>query len=440
MIEPDVVVVGAGAAGLAAATALDAAGKRVIVLEARRRVGGRIFTRRARGVPLPIELGAEFVHGDAPVTRRLLRRGGIADYEVGGGHVELRDGVARPRSYWPAIDRLLRRAGRREADRSFAEFLSSAEARGLSSEERAQASGFVQGFHAADPSRISLHSIAPREGEPPSADAARGARVLGGYGLLPRFLAAPLGERVRLGQVVRRIAWRRGRVELTLESEGSGVESLRARAVIVTVPLGVLQAGGIEFEPRPPRWARPLSLLAMGSALGAHVALRKFPWSGADLEAALRHATYLHTPGGSFNVWLTAEPVAWPLLVAWSGGPPATALLREGKAGVLRHAVDELAQACGTSEAAQRRQVLGAWVHDWDRDVFSRGAYSYALVGGADAGSDLARPVGGTLFLAGEATVSDGTNGTVEGALASGLRAARQALRALGSASRARGV
>jgi monoamine oxidase len=434
--ERAIVVVGAGAAGLCAATTLAAAGWPVIVLEARRRVGGRIFTRRARGLPLPIELGAEFVHGAAPLTRRILRSARIGEHEITGGHVELRDGTARRRAYWPALDRLLRRVDRSAPDRSFADFLSSPEASGLTADERAMASSFVQGFHAADPARLSLHSIAPREGEGPSADIARAARLLDGYDALPRSLAARLGDAVRLGHVVRRIVWRPGRVEVTV-THADGEETLRARAAVVTVPLGVLQAGSLELEPRPPRWERAWGRLAMGSAMGVNVALRESPWrGGADLESAVRRAAYLHTPGGRFNVWFTAEPFDAAQLVAWSGGPPAASLLREGKAAVLRRAVDELARACGAGESALRRGLAGAWVHDWDRDRFSRGAYSYALVGGAEAGRDLARPVEGTLFLAGEATVSDGSNGTVEGALASGRRAARQVMRAMRHSAR----
>jgi monoamine oxidase len=77
------------------------------------------------------------------------------------------------------------------------------------------------------------------------------------------------------------------------------------------------------------------------------------------------------------------------------------------------------------------RDVTHVWMHDWMNDPFARGAYSYQLVAGANAARDLARPIDGTLFFAGEATDTSGSTGTVHGALASGARAARQVLRAL---------
>ena len=170
----------------------------------------------------------------------------------------------------------------------------------------------------------------------------------------------------------------------------------------------------------------------MGSAAIVSVALRELPWGRREILAEhLRQAAYLHTPGGSFNVWFTAWPASWPLLVGWSGGPPSAELSKKGRRALLETALAELARACAVRPATLRGRLVGMWVHDWDRDPLARGAYSYARVGGAEAGERIARPVEGTLFFAGEATMSDGSNGTVEGALASGLRAAGQVVRAL---------
>jgi monoamine oxidase len=79
-----------------------------------------------------------------------------------------------------------------------------------------------------------------------------------------------------------------------------------------------------------------------------------------------------------------------------------------------------------------RSQVEETWMHDWVHDPFARGAYSYSMVGGAEAPRALARPLAGTLFFAGEATDTEGATGTVHGAIASGRRAARQAIKAIG--------
>jgi monoamine oxidase len=82
----------------------------------------------------------------------------------------------------------------------------------------------------------------------------------------------------------------------------------------------------------------------------------------------------------------------------------------------------------GTGEHELRRQLVGAFTHDWQADPFSRGAYSYAAVGGIDAAQALAKPIAKTLYFAGEATSSDGYNGTVHGAIATGYRAVSEVL------------
>src|SRR6516165_12455032 len=104
MKECDVIVIGAGAAGLVAAGDLLQAGRRVTLLEARDRIGGRIWTRREPGVAVPIELGAEFIHGHAPVTEVLLGRSGTAIIEATGTHFGLENGALKPREgYFPPI-------------------------------------------------------------------------------------------------------------------------------------------------------------------------------------------------------------------------------------------------------------------------------------------------------------------------------------------------
>src|SRR5580692_4166256 len=81
-MKADVIVIGAGAAGLAAAARLTRAGQRVLMLEARDRIGGRIWTRREPQLACPIELGAEFIHGHAPLTRALLAGAGIGSLDT----------------------------------------------------------------------------------------------------------------------------------------------------------------------------------------------------------------------------------------------------------------------------------------------------------------------------------------------------------------------
>jgi len=139
--------------------------------------------------------------------------------------------------------------------------------------------------------------------------------------------------------------------------------------------------------------------------------------------------SFLHLAGSHFQVLWTAYPDRSPLAVVWSGGPRAAALCRAPAAEVLGTLHTELAAALRITRDRWRKAIRHVWWHNWDRDPYARGAYTYRSVGAADAPRALAKPERHTLFFAGEAT--DSTGGTVEAALASGRRAARQVLRTL---------
>jgi monoamine oxidase len=119
------------------------------------------------------------------------------------------------------------------------------------------------------------------------------------------------------------------------------------------------------------------------------------------------------------------------VIVGWRGGLQARRLAQMSSTQIERRAIDALAQSLGVRPQRMQRLVERTWLHDWEHDPFSRGAYSYQLVGGADAPATLARPLKGSLFFAGEAADSQGATGTVHGAIDSGRRAAAQVLRAL---------
>jgi len=421
MEKLDVAVIGAGVAGLAAADALRRKGLAVAVFEARDRIGGRILTQRDARVPLPIELGAEFVHGDAPETGRILREAGRLAVEVEGEAWEAENGRLRPaESQWAHIDRLFKKIDTSGPDLSFADFLARRPGGKSLAQAREEACFFVQGFHAADVGQISAHSLAGTD----SGAARHAGRVLDGYDQVPAWLARDLDSALRLGCPVTEIAWEPGQVELTT---GDG-DRIQARAAVVTVPLGVLQAppdapGAIRFRPEPPRLRETLDLLAVGSVLRVVFWFREAPWRNHD---RLDRLSFLFTADDTFHVWWTAHPVRAPLAVAWCGGPPAAELSGRPKEEIASRALRALATQLGLPRRRVESRLVDVWTHDWQTDPWSRGAYSYPRVGGADAARTLARPVKKTLFFAGEATAE--ANGTVEGAVTAGLRAARQVL------------
>jgi monoamine oxidase len=147
------------------------------------------------------------------------------------------------------------------------------------------------------------------------------------------------------------------------------------------------------------------------------------------LEEAQRERLYdvafVHARGAPVPVWWTSYPLQTGLLIGWAGGPAASELGRRPDR-LCEVAVSALARSFGIDRRRIARHLIGTFSHDWARDPFARGAYSYPAVGGSDAARRLARPAGGTLFFAGEATDVEGRNATVHGAIASGERAAAQ--------------
>jgi monoamine oxidase len=442
----DVAVIGAGAAGLSAARDLAASGLSVELIEARPRVGGRVHTLRDSAIAIPIELGAEFVHGTAPETRRLAREAGVAICDVNGDRFESASRGFRPLDdFWEQLNRVLQKLdAQRRPDRSFAEFLAERPGGRALARERVLAGQWVRGYQAADPERASERALA--DGGGPGDDEAeqRQARLVGGYDVLLTHLVRALPRPPRLGTIVTRIEWGRGTAELTTSTiDGAPLPSLRARAAVISIPLGVLQAppdgaGAIELMPSLPKAKLDaLAGLTEGHVVRVSVILDEPIWLTKSPRVrtggrSLQRLAFVHPADGGMPVCWTTYPTDAPLLIAWFGGPDAESLSRRSREEIEARAVRSLAQRLHVGPRRFARHVRAVYMHNWSADPFSRGAYSYVVVGGADASRALARPVQGTLFFAGEAFDAEGRNGTVEGAIASGRRAARQVRRALG--------
>ncbi|HET9939771.1 MAG TPA: NAD(P)/FAD-dependent oxidoreductase [Candidatus Eisenbacteria bacterium] len=423
----DVIVVGAGAAGLEAARQLRAHGRSVLVLEARDRIGGRVMTLNDPRIPLPIELGAEFIHGDAPITTALLAEAGQSSLDVSGPHGEAHRGTVRRVAEALSVDRVLHRIDTHAPDESVAEFLAQRPGGHALERERSQTRQFVEGFHAADITRISAQSIAPDPGESGAELAAHVGRPTQGYHALMAWLARDLGSSLRLESTVRAITWGQRKVAVLVRGPAGRKRRFTGRAAIVTVPIGVLQApataaGGIAFDPEPRHMRRAIAGIEMGRVARVVVWFHSFPWDGAS------RFQFVHLHDGPFQVLWTAHPIRWPVAVLWCGGPTSARL--EGSRDQVQRVVEtQLAAAFGTKPKQIRGGIRGLWWHDWSKDPYARGAYSYVQAGAKNPGRALSRPEGRTLFFAGEAAGTD--TGTVEAALESGRRAARQVHRAL---------
>jgi len=405
----DVLVIGAGAAGLAAADALERAGRSVLVLEARSRVGGRCLTLSHPCLDAPIELGAEFIHGRPKATLSLLRRTRTPAMEstrtqrmLWNGRLVAVDAFAAARK---AVEKF---SG--EADMSFRAFLDS---QALPPRTRTLATMMVQGFDAADPAKVSARDIAQEWGA--EAIGASQARPRGGYGLLLEKLARR--TRLQLQTAVHEVRWRRGSVEARGEFLGQPFRASAKRAII-TLPLGVLQSGAVRFFPGLHEKEFAFTKLASGPVIRVALVFGSRFWEKRFPEVA-----FFHAPQAPFPTFWTPLPMRAPLLTAWAGGPKAARL-----AGRSPQALVDLARRTVEGVLRQKAELAAAHVQDWRADAYARGGYSYVKVNGAGARKLLAAPLRQTLFFAGEATNTQGESGTVGGALQSGIRAAHEVL------------
>ena len=443
--KTDVVVIGGGVAGLAAARALVEGGARVRLLEARDRIGGRVLTVRDDRLTSPIELGAEFIHGAAPETVGVVRDAHLITYEVLGERWRAGRGqLRRVDDYWKRLDLVMRRLDPElDPDRSFQEFLDSKPGGRRLARERTLAAEFIQGFHAADLARVSARSLAEGGSPGEDPDERRMGRLIDGYDRVPQWIARGLDDVIALDSTVERIAWRRRSVRVSITARPRHPpRTITARAAIIALPLGVLQSapptpGSVAIDPDPPTFRRALDTMESGAVLRIVLAFREPFWTERQIRgvpdgANLACMHFLHTLHAPIPVWWTSFPVRAPMLTGWVGGPRAHALVRQGREAILDTALDTLARHLSLRQRTLAGLLTGFWMHDWLGDPYARGAYSYPLVGGSQASRILARPVERTLFFAGEAMDSEMRSGTVHGAIGSGRRAARAVLLALG--------
>jgi monoamine oxidase len=412
-VQVDVLVVGAGAAGLAVAAELTRAGRTVLIVEARDRIGGRCYTRRLPGVPAPVELGAEFIHGRPEATLSLLQQAGIAAVDSTRTQLIALDGKLQSVNMFAHAQRLARRppTGR---DLSFRAFLARQKVPKLT---RILGTMMVQGFDAADPRLASAREIVAEWTEVSAAQ----PRPLGGYGLLLEFLARQ--TQVQLQTTVREVRWKRSSVELRGTFRGEPWSAWAPRAII-TLPLGVLQSRLVRFTPKV---RKPLGKLESGPVVRVAMAFRNPFWEKQHPGIA-----FFHSPDAPFPTFWTPLPMHAPLLTAWAGGPKAARLTGSSEKKLLTQALASVRSVIGSVE-----EPSGFAIHDWQADPYARGGYSYVRVGGTGAREALAAPVEETLYFAGEATDTE-QSGTVGGALASGQRAAREILSVTAEAPRYR--
>lgn len=423
----EILILGAGCSGLAAASRLR--DRDIRVLEARNRIGGRILTELDSLSPIPIELGAEFVHGKPQETFDIIRRERLGLYDVLDTHVMKGPKGLKPADdFWEKVGGILERLdGKRKADRSFADFLK--EQKKESKDTLSLTRAFAEGFHAAVIEELSEIGLARAEQATEEganeADHSRSFRVIQGYRSIPSALYNAIGnpDHVLLNRVVKRIHWRKDSVEVEVVHRLTGeAELYRAKRIIISIPLGVLASGQIEMDPMPKRLREAIDGLRMGSAIRMTFRFQKAFWENlADEPIGMAHAF----ADAAFPTWWTSLPVRAPIITGWAGGPRALEAYALSPKKRVRAALESLGEIFHISTAKLGRELESVHHHNWQKDRFSLGAYSFVAVNGAEAADRFGQtPVDQTLFFAGEATMDTAARGTVDGAIGSGYRAA----------------
>ncbi|HEY0467704.1 MAG TPA: FAD-dependent oxidoreductase, partial [Polyangiaceae bacterium] len=369
-------------------------------------------------------LGAEFVHGKPEPTLRLVREAGVELVPLADRHFSKDGSTFRELpNLWQTFGEVLGRVQDGAEDTNARAFL---EQNVTDPQTRERFRQLVEGFEAAPLAEVSIQSLAA-DAQSMSTDDSQ-FRIRGGYGTLLDFYLEKLVEgdvELRLESRVSHVKWQiHGPVELSVVGASSAV---CARACVVTAPLALLQdPEGLRFEPAVRAWRAPLSLLGMGHAARVTLQFRR-----DFAEHAAPRQAFIHQPSSPFETFWAVEDEHFVQWTAWAGGPKAELLARESTERRKRLALASLGELFGLPEATlELGLVCPIQHHDFSNDPQMRGAYSFCRPGGALAAQSLSAPIGGALFLAGEATDHD-YPGTVAGAIASGTRAARQALAVL---------
>jgi monoamine oxidase len=419
----DVLVIGAGIAGLAAARELMRRGIDVDVLEARERIGGRIHTVHDV-CGMPVEAGAEFIHGVHAATWPDVARAGLTTrpcpnttdsmFDLGYGARWLPLVLAHP-AVWPTFTILRRIARAGPTDLSAREFVERAGYRGRA---RTLAAMVLTAHLPGSLDEIGVVGLV--EDGVLKLERGRNLRIAEGYGRLAEGIAT--GVPVEHGFIVESVEWGAGRVRVRATDR----REREARAAICTLPVGVLQSGAVRFSPDlPERKLAALGSMVMGpvSKIVLVFEERFWPRRLATLACGVGPVT-LYWPvfyGVPPSAGDSAEPPA--VLTAYATGPRAAALGRMSDDEAVATVLDHLGRLFprAAPRLTSHRRI------DWAADQFSRGGYTFLRPGGTGARARLAAADTGALFWAGDASATRGIAATVEGAFTSGLRAAGEA-------------
>lgn len=431
MEKTDILIIGAGATGLMAAYNLSSAGKKVIVLEARNRTGGRIHTISHESFFKHAELGAEFIHGDLPVTLNLLKEAKIPYNAAGGEMVRYAKGkFIEQGDFIENWDLLLKKINELKQDTSIYDFLQNYFPGDEYAGMREGVSKYVAGYDTADPKKASAFAL---RNEWKNEDDDAQHRLDDGYCHMINYLADRCkqnGGVIYLNSVVKQIYWKPDNVTVTTDTG----ESYNAEKIIIAMPLGVLQAekkekGGIEFHPPLKNEMQAINDIGFGAIIKFLLEFKDAFWENSETKKlagkSLKDMAFLISDE-NIPTWWTQHPKHSTLLTGWLGGPRAEEKKDNTIDDLLQQALQSLSNIFGISIDDLKARLIASNIVNWTAEPFTRGSYSYDTVAAPEARKLLNAGVENTIYFAGEYLYDGPAMGTVEAALTSGQEVARK--------------
>jgi monoamine oxidase len=418
----DVIVVGAGASGLMAAWELVQTGKKVAVVEARDRIGGRIHTITDKNFSIPVELGAEFVHGNLEHTQLLIKKAGAASVKISGAIWQKENGgLQKQEDFIEDYSRLEKKFKELKQDIPVAQFIKEYLQGDEYEELRITLQNYVEGYYAADMNKASTLALCQ---DLTTSDDVQ-YRIEGGYKTIADYLyreAEQKGCFFFLSQAVKQVLWKENQAEVITEEE-----TFHARKVLITVPLGVLQSEQINFSPSVDEKIKAAKSLGFGPVIKLLLQFEKSFWENKEFteNKDMSDFSFLFSKE-SVPTWWTQFPKQEALLTGWLAGPHAEAVKNNTAQEIVNKAIDSLS-AIFSIDQSYVKQILKGWhVANWATDIYNCGGYAYEVVNGSTLTKTLKEPLSQTLFFAGEALYNGPEIGTVEAALISGREAAHE--------------